>query len=256
MRSALYSGRVHHERRGSKRHAFGYRMHLMHLDLEELPLVFEGRWFWSSGSRNLVQFRRSDYLGPLDRPLREAVLDRVEEQLGHRPTGRVGILTQLRTFGYLFNPVTFYFCRSAEGAPEAIVAEITNTPWGERHAYVLDARGMRGERLVFRFTKEFHISPFHDMGQVYEWSFSMPGETLRVGMTSFENGRPVFTVDLACERRELTARTLALALVRSPLQPLRLHLAIYWQALRLYLKRTPTFVHPRKRQPVGDASTS
>ena len=139
MRSALYQGHVSHRRLTPRPHAFRNAVHLLFLDLDELHEVFRGRWFWSVRRWNLVQYRRSDFLGPASRPLRDAVLDRVQHELGRRPKGAIGLLTQLRTLGYVFNPVSFYLCEDESGELDSIVAEITNTPWGERHAYVLDA---------------------------------------------------------------------------------------------------------------------
>ncbi len=254
MKSALYRGRVQHTRLVPKRHTFRYGIHMFLLDLDELASVFRGRWLYSVERANLVAFRRKDFLGAPEVPLREAVLDRVEQELGRRPAGRVRLLTQLATLGYSFNPVSFYYCYEADGALGAIVAEITNTPWGERHAYVLDAT--QDEELVFRFDKDFHVSPFFDLDQVYEWRFSQPGEQLSVSMTNYEEGRPVFHAGLACERRPLHGRSLAGVLLRYPLQPLVLHAAIYFQAALLYLKRTPFFAHPKKRASLSDATAS
>lgn len=255
--SAIYEGEVEHLRTTPRRHSFRQRLFLLYLDLDELPGLFRGRWLWSVGRWNLAWFRRADYLGPPERPLREAVLDRVENKLGRRPAGPVRMLTQLRSFGYLFNPVTFYYCHGSDQRIEAIVAEITNTPWKERHAYVLDARnGGEGEVLSWRFDKGFHVSPFFDMNQVYEWSFRLPGDRLDVRMVNLESGRRVFHAGLTMRRKPLTAGSLAGVLVRYPLLTLRVHIAIYWQAALLYLKRTPFFSHPAKRLPSEGSSTS
>lgn len=256
MRSCLYRATVRHRREGPRPHEFRYGVRFVYLDLGELDEVFRGRWLWSVERPNLVSFRRADYLGDPETPLREAVLDRVEAELGRRPTGSVAVLTQLRTAGYLFNPVSFYYCRDESGALDAIVAEITNTPWKERHAYVLDAQACEGDRARFRFSKAFHVSPFFDMDQVYEWEFTDAGEEVAVSMTNVEDGRPVFRAGLTGERRPVTFASLAGALLASPLQPLRVHAAIYWQAARLWLKRTPFFVHPDKRAAVQETPTS
>lgn len=245
MNSALLTGRVSHRRLGEKPHAFGYRIHLVLLDLDELDEVFRGRWFWSIERLNLVAFLRRDYLGAPETSLAEAVRERVHAELGRRPSGAVQVITQLRTFGYLFNPVSFYLCNDETGTLEAIVAEITNTPWGERHAYVLDASGR--DELTFRFDKDFHVSPFFDMDQVYEWRFALEGDSVNVSMTNYERARAVFHANLSLERRAITRRSLAAALVQYPLQPLRMHLAIYWHAARLLLKRVTFFTHPKKR---------
>ncbi len=259
--SAICESSVWHQRSVPRPHAFRYRLFLMYVDLDELPALFRGRWLWSACRPNLAWFRRADYLGPVDRPLREAVLDRVEAQLQHRPTGAVRVLSHMRTFGYVFNPVTFYFCHGADGALEAVVAEITNTPWRERHAYVLDARGGEPARagsveLIWRFAKAFHVSPFFGMKQVYEWHLRLSDERIEVQMTNFEGGREVFRAGLSCERCPITSASLARALVRHPLLALRMHAAIYWQAALLWAKRTPFFTHPKNLVDARDAFAS
>ena len=252
MLSALYDGRVQHARVGPPAHAFGYRVRFAWLDLDELPELFARRGL--AGWRRLVRFRREDYLGPSEHPLREAVLERVEAELGRRPDGPVRLLTQLRVLGYVFNPVSFYYCFDAAGALSAVVAEITNTPWGERHAYVLDAAGAReGDELVWRFPKRFHVSPFFGMAQEYEWRFGVPGESLSISMTNREGGERVFSAGLACRRRPLPTRGPAGPLLRAAPLSLRVHAAIYWQALRLWWKRAPFHVHPKKRASLGDS---
>lgn len=257
MRSAIYEGEVFHSRLLPREHRFRSRLYMLYVDLDELPLLFSGRWLWSATRPALAWFRRSDYLGSAQTPLREAVLDLVENRLGRRPLGSVRVLTHLRTFGYLFNPVSFYYCFSATGELEAIAAEITNTPWGERHTYVLDASNTAdARRLLWRFPKSFHVSPFHGMDIEYEWHFSTPGESLDVLMTSIEEGRPVFHAGLACQRREITGGNLARALLRYPLLTAWVHGAIYWQAVRLFLKRIPFHTHPRKiASPAKGSST-
>ncbi len=263
--SAIYEGLVRHERVGPRRHAFGYRLFLLYIDLEELPRLFRGRWLWSAARPNLVWFRREDYLGPHDRPLREAVLDRVERELGRRPTGAVRVLTHLRTFGYVFNPVTFYFCHGADGALEALVAEITNTPWRERHAYVLDARAAgrsasegssEGTDLRWRFAKAFHVSPFLAMEQEYEWRLRISDRHIEVEMANFEAGVESFHAALSCARRPISGPALARALIVHPFLTLRVHAAIYWQAARLWAKRTPFHEHPHERASAHDALAS
>ena len=249
LRSAIYEGKVEHRRVGPRPHAFRNRVFLTYLDLDEAGSLCDRRWFWSRKRPNLVWFRRADYLGPREVPLREAVLDRVEGELGRRPAGAVRMLTHLRTFGYVFNPVTFYYCFDAGENLDAVVAEITNTPWKERHAYVLPAAESvgDGERLRFRFSKDFHVSPFLPMELEYDWSFTAPGERLGVHMRVARDGQALFDADLALERRPLTGRSLARAALAQPGLSLRVVSAIYWQALRLKLKRVPFHEHPRLR---------
>jgi hypothetical protein len=226
------------------------------LDLDELDSVFRGRWLWSTRRPALAWLRRADYLGDPGVPLAQAVRDRVEAETGHRPAGPIRMLTHLRHFGLCFNPVTFYYCfDAADTRVETVVAEITNTPWNERHAYVLGERlnEGRGGRLRYRFAKRFHVSPFIGMDVDYDWRFSTPAERLLVHMEDHEAGRKLFDATLTLERREIDAASLAHALLSFPLMTVKVVGAIYWQALRLWLKRVPFLTHPKKLTPPGGA---
>ena len=157
------------------------------------------------------------------------------------------LLTHLRYFGYCFNPVSFYYCFDSEDHHvESIVAEVNNTPWGERHVYVLSAGqqhdGVTGRNLALR--KRFHVSPFMPMDIDYDWRFSEPADTLSVHMKNDRAGRHLFDATLRLERRPISAKNLASILLRFPVMTLGVVAAIYFEALRLWLKRTPLFDHP------------
>jgi DUF1365 family protein len=246
--SAIYVGELRHRRFIPKQHAFGYRLHMLYLDLDELEHAFDGRWLWSVERPNWASFRRSDYLGDPAVPLREAVLERVEAALGERPTGPVRVLTQLRYLGFCFNPVTFYYCFDATAQRvEAIVAEITNTPWNERHAYVLgrEAASIAANGTArWQFDKDFHVSPFLSMDHRYDWRFSVPGRWLLVHMENFRDGERWFDASLTMRRRELDERSLARTLLRHPFMTGKVAVAIYWQAAQLWLRRVGFHPHP------------
>ena len=243
MESALYEGTLRHRRLTQVPHAFDYPVTLAWLDLSELDRVFRGRWFWSTSRPALAWWRRADYLGPATIPLDEAVRALVVRELGFRPAGPIRLLTQLRTWGVSFNPVSFYYCYDSAGSRvEAVVAEITNTPWGERHAYAM--RRPPGGKLRFGFDKRFHVSPFMPMDQRYDWRFSEPGPRLAVHMTNLREGLRVFDATLRLRRREIATASLAGTLARYPVAALRVLAAIYWQALRLWAKGAPFHSHP------------
>ena len=248
MHSALYIGRLRHRRHAPRPHAFSYPVYLAWLDLAELETVFRGRWFWSTRRRALAWFRRADYLGDASLPLDEAVRRRVVEAGHARPSGPIRMLTQLRNYGHCFNPVTFYYCYERGGTRvETLVAEITNTPWGERHSYVLPVPANRNavDSLSFSFAKDFHVSPFMPMDMTYRWRFSEPGRRLAVHMENSRDGDAIFDATLTLSRREITGYSLAGVLLRFPFSTLQVLAAIYWQALRLKLKGMPFHDHPR-----------
>jgi len=245
VNSALYDGWVRH-RRSAPAHEFTYRLGLAYLDLEEIDEVCSRSTLWSSTQPAPAWMRRADYLGDAERPLRESVLDQVEHELGRRPVGPIRLLTNVRYFGYVFNPVSFYYCFDQSGTTlDAIIAEITNTPWGERHAYVLDATTATATRWRFVFDKEFHVSPFMPMALKYDWRFSLPGTRLLVHMALSDSGSEIFDATMVLRRRQITGKSLRWLLLRHPLMTARTTLAIHWQALVLKLKGAPFHSHPK-----------
>ncbi|KRG70590.1 DUF1365 domain-containing protein [Pseudoxanthomonas dokdonensis] len=245
--SAIYFGKVLHRRHHPHAHAFRYPVAQLLLDLDELEQVFDRRWLWSINRPNLAEFRRSDYLGDPEIPLADAVRDRAAAVMGRRPTGPVRLLTHLRYAGHVFNPVSFYYCYRADGQQlDCIVAEITNTPWKERHAYVLPVEdGVRhGNGWRWQFDKCFHVSPFMAMDCRYDWRLNAPGENLRVHMQVWRDGVRQFDATQLMQRRPLDARGLARVLLHYPLMTTQVVAAIHWHALRLWLKRNPVHTHP------------
>jgi len=252
LASAVYEGVVTHRRHAPRAHAFRYRMAQLLLDLDEIEAVFRHHPLWSANRRNLAEWRRGDYLGPTEVPLAEAVRERVRSDAGIALSGPIRMLAHPRYAGYVFSPVTFYYCYESDGITLAcIVAEITNTPWGERHAYVLatDRALRRGRALAWRFDKQFHVSPFMAMARQYDWRFTPPADDLRVHMKVRDGDACEFDATLALQRRALDRQALGRVLWRYPLMTAQVMGAIHWQAFRLWLKRTPVHDHPAGHVP-------
>ena len=249
LASCIYEGWVRHRRFAPHAHAFRYKIYMMYLDLAEIDRVFDGRWLWSVNRRNVAEFRRIDYLGDPSIPLDSAVRRRAADILGREPAGPIRMLAHLRTFGHCFNPVAFYYCYAADGVTlDCIVAEITNTPWKERHSYVLPVAdaAQNGRALSWAFAKRFHVSPFLPMDRDYSWRFTPPDGTLRVHMNVLSRGERDFDATLVLERRPITGANLARVLLRYPAMSARVVAAIHWQALLIFLRRNPVYDHPKK----------
>jgi uncharacterized protein len=240
--SAIYEGTIRHRRFAVRKHEFRYRIAMAYVDLDELPTLLGGRL--TRSRPGLVRLRRADYLGDPATPLDTAVRDLVEQRLGTAPQGPIRLLTHLRTFGHCFNPVSFYYCFAPDGETlEAIVAEVTNTPWGERHAYVLEA----GDPIPRGgFDKALHVSPFMAMNQRYTWRAPAPGETLSVQIESAQDNEKAFDATLGLKRRPLTRRSLAKTTARHPAATLRMLALIYGHAVALKLKGVPVQPHPAR----------
>jgi DUF1365 family protein len=251
--SAIYEGTVRHRRFGARRNEFKHGVALAYVDLDELPHLLGGRLL-GRGAK-LVRFHREDYLGDPSVPLADEVRRVVEERTGRRPAGPIRLLTHLRSFGHCFNPVSFYYCYDAAGERVlTVVAHVTNTPWGERHAYVMPVAGRRdhGTARVMRgrFQKRLHVSPLMGMDHVYDWRVSEPGERLSVHIESTRAGERVFDATLALRRREMNASEMSRVLARYPLLTLRLTGRIYTHALRLKLRGATYHPHPERGEGV------
>ncbi len=245
LNSAIYLGTVAHRRRTPVEHAFRFRLFMLYLDLDELPRVLAGV------PPLLARFRRADYLGDPAIPLDAAVRELVRQRLGFRPEGPVRMLAHLRSFGHCFNPVVFYWCFAPGGERvEAVVAEVTNTPWGERHAYVVAGGGNADHVLESRHEKAMHVSPFMPMEMTYRWRVETPGERLGVAIENRDaDGTLVFDAQLALRRRELSRGALARVIARHPAMTLRVVGGIYGHALRLRLKGAPWHAKPNATSP-------
>ena len=241
MVAQLYLARVRHVRRRALDRAFHHAVYLWYVDLDDLPAL--PRWL-----RPFARFDARDHLGDPARPIREnvdAFLARHGVDLGG---GRVTMLANARVLGYVFNPLTLYWCHRRDGSLACVLAEVHNT-YGERHCYLLrpDAAGRATA------AKEFYVSPFLTLDGEYRMQVPEPGERLGVAVTLRQDGETAFVASLTGARRPATPAALARMLVRHPLMTQRVAALIRRHGVALWLRRLPVVPRPPHRTQEGVA---
>lgn len=256
LHSALYSGLIRHRRHAPRQHHFRYRISLLWLDLCEQQSVFSLSGLWSGRWWSPMRFDEKDYLKghrQAGENLSQSARRLVHEQLGQQLDGPVRILTQVRSFGMLFNPVSFFYCHDQHDRLRAIIAEVSNTPWRERFCYVM-ATDPEQPLQQFELSKAFHVSPFLPQELTYRMRFNRPAQTLMVHMEDWQEGTRLFDATLTLSRQPLSTALLRREALSFPFMVTRTVLGIYWQALRLAIKRIPIFDHSAPSTQVAAAS--
>ncbi len=250
LRSATYDGTVLHRRPGAHGFSFKRPVRMALIDLEEIERLCRLHPLWSHRHRAPVEIRRSDYLGPPDLPLGTSVRDVVERETGIRPDGPIAMLTYPRTWGWLFNPISCYYCYGKSGTDvRFMVAEVTNTPWHERHCYVFGPPG------VHHVDKEFHVSPFIDMDKRYRVAYSAPGGQLTVSITVTGGHGTVLHTATRLIRRPATGRNLGRLLWAPRTGSVGVSVGIYRHAAALRARGAKVFYHPDRVGPSREAAT-
>ncbi|HBH28497.1 MAG TPA: DUF1365 domain-containing protein [Desulfofustis sp.] len=242
MNAALYTGTVTHNRFIPKKHGFSYRFFMWFLNLDridQLPDV--GRWL-SSRRFALTRYYRPDYFGDPTEPLHISVKNRLHELTGTPVTGDVYGLLNLRSLGLYFSPVNFYFGYNTKAECTHLLAEVSNTPWNERHCYGHVLAGDDGPN----HPKVFKVSPFNPVNQHYRWYIEAPSKTLRLGIHVSDERGHVFTAGLNLIRRPFEPAVVKRYLLKKPVMTAFMLTAIYWQALKLYCKKVPYVPYQRK----------
>ena len=236
--SAIYHGQVFHHRFVPKRHQFSYKVFLYWLKLNEISdLASSIKGFSDTeGGISVVRFKRSDYLGDPQVKLEEAVKNRMLELGAQDVSGDVFFLGQLRTFGWYFSPVNFYYLRNSNGHFTYLLAEVSNTPWNQRHHYLVDLEKQADA------PKAFHVSPFNPMDMQYQWHIQAPGEQLKLHL-SCKQTRKHFHAALNMRRQTFSNRNFRRALLGIPSMTLKTVAGIYWQATKLFVKGVPFYSH-------------
>lgn len=251
MHSCIYEGTVRHCRHEPVTHAFQYRLFMVLLDLDEVATIVARDRLLSSRRHAACAYLPTDHLYDAACPLDEQIQALIREQTGKQATGPIRLLTQLRYFGIYFSPLNLFFVYDdADSRVEYVIAEVSNTPWNERHCYVLwegNRDATANGAMQFSHPKEFHVSPFMDMDMTYHWQLSEPGETLRVRLANRHESGQLFQAEMVMRRRALSKQQLRRMVWRHPLMTARISVAIYYQALKLWWKKCPFYAHPKHR---------
>ena len=242
--NAIYKGTISHTRFVPKKHTFNYKVNMLYIDLDKISESFAKNWFWSANKFNLASFKRSDFFGDTKKSIKNSINELLFETLQYKHVGKIFLLTNIRYFGYCFNPVSFYYCEDSKGKLIAIVSHITNTPWDEKYAYVNDCRDIPSSSKHFEFDKAFHVSPFMPMNMKYKWIFSTPKDFLFVSMDNIKKDTLCFNATLKLTKKAWTPQALNRILFLSLPFSIKTIFLIYWNALVLGIKRVKFYPHP------------
>jgi len=256
----LYPGKVMHARLMPFGHRFAYRVFSLLIDLDRLGEAGRMSRFFAVNRAAPVSFHEADHLEKgSDAPSLRAYADKLVADAGLPRPASVQLLCYPRILGYVFNPLSVYYCRGEDGELSALIYEVRNT-FGERHTYVcpvedgqLSAAGLRQER-----TKIFYVSPFIDLGARYHFRMLPPGDTVRMRILETENGKPLLSATFSGEAKALTSANLLALLARLPFMTMKVVVGIHWEALKLWLKGAK--FHSRGKPPApashGDAQNA
>jgi DUF1365 family protein len=251
MKSGIYQGTVSHQRFTPIKHYFNYKLFMLYLDLDEIDFVFNPYWLWSINKPNLASFYRKDYLNNPKIPLKAEIKQFVKEKSGYEVTGPIRLLTHLRFWFYCFNPISIYYIfDAADRYVEMMVLEVSNTPWGERHCYIVTPDMNQGTltQQNFLLEKKLHVSPLLTMHYDYACNFIIKPDSLSVKMACLQGDEKHFAAFLNLQRQEINSRNLAAILWKFPFMTGKVIFLIYYQALIIWLKGAKFYTHPAKKK--------
>ncbi len=249
-KSCLYQGTVTHRRRSPVHHTVRYGIWLLYVDIDVSDPHFESnsydmKWLWSERRWVLVGLCRADFPGNPQEALRTSIETQIREAGYPPPGGPIRLLTQPRILGFVFNPISLFYCFDLEERLQFVVADVRNIPWGESHVYVLSPEHWNRTGSQQPIPKALHVSPFLPMDMTYIWHIEEPGDALRVEIDVVREGARVLDAKLSLKRGELSRWSLAIFLLRQPWASYSIPIKIYWEAAKLWWKRSPFFQHPR-----------
>ena len=246
--AGIYEGTLRHRRLSPTVHEFEYPVFLSFLDIDHIPEMMKVSPFSGYNHFNWTSFSERDHFGDPAVSLRQRLMNDAATQGLELPDGPIFLLTQLRYLGYVFNPISYFYCYKRDGELAMVLAEVNNT-FGETHNYWLHEGCRMSSENSFRYKadKAFHVSPFLPMKLAYEFTFTNPEDTLVSNIAVFENGGLKFNANLKLTRQPWTAQNLSRALLKFPLTTAMVVARIHWQAAKLLWKKVPVFDHPSRR---------
>lgn len=244
--SVLFTGTLRHRRFTPSPHQFTYRLFMFCLDINTIAHSLQHIKYASFEKFNWFSFRRKNYLSQPDVALDDYARQVVQQKLNLYPQGKIFLLTQLSCLGYCFNPISIYFIfDKANQYLEYLLLEVTNTPWGEKHNYVLQSMEKSKNSVYhYEFEKELHVSPFMAMNYKYQVTIKLTEQKIIVQMENHKNGNKDFDATLTLDAVPKKGNSFKAIFIRFPLITYKVSAAIYWQALKLWLKKVPVYFHP------------
>lgn len=254
MKSLIFTGQVRHRRFVPKRHQFSYKLFMFCFDLAHINSSFKDLKHVSIEKFSWFSFKRKNYLNESSIPLDEYARQLVMNRYGTYPKGKIYLLTQLSCLGYCFNPISIYFIfDEAHENLEYLILEVTNTPWGERHNYILKHFAKpKNEIYSYEFQKELHVSPFMSMNYTYQLNLKLKKQKIVLHMANYSEGKKDFDATLTLKAQENAS--MKNVFWHYPLITYKIATAIYWQALKLWIKRVPFHAHPSSNKRTENGS--
>lgn len=240
--SGIYQGRVRHRRFSPKARSFSYKFSMFGLDVDDLEGCTNRHWLFGQRWFNPVRFCEKDYVKSEPGSLKQRIASKVNKLGGHWDKSKVIMLAQCRALGVYFSPINLYFCFNSDNECQWMLAEVSNTPWNERHYYLVD---IASDKLT---DKAFHVSPFMPMEMKYLWKVKPIGNKAFVHLENHPNsGEKVFDATMALTKQPLSSMNLTKQWLSLPFAVMKVLALIYWQALKIILQGIPFIPYPKQR---------
>lgn len=249
--SRIYLGSINHRRLSPKYHSFKYSLYMLALDPLEMEKRHTPSWLFGFSKFHPLGFVEKDYIRSELGSLEQRIRNKVTELDNNIQISRILMLVQVRCFGIYFSPANFYFCYDQNENCTHMLAEVSNTPWNERHYYLVDLQKKSDKTNE----KYFQVSPFMDLNMSYFWQVKPPSNDTDKLVVNIENKRKnlqsgkmdkLFDVSLTLYKKDFTNVSLLGIWLQLPIMTIKVFFSIYWQALKLFIKGIPFIGYQKK----------